>query len=860
MDNNEIKEIMKDLDPSKVVDVKLKEEMEKSFIAYAMAVNVSRAIPDVRDGLKPVHRRILYSMGEMNLFSGSPYKKCARIVGDTMGKYHPHGDSAIYDALVRLAQDFSINCPLVDGHGNFGSVDGDSPAAMRYTEARLSKISKEMLADIDKEVVDFYPNFDDTEMQPTVLPARFPNLLVNGSDGIAVGMATNVPPHNLSEVCDGVIALIDNRDIDIDELMKIIPGPDFPTKGIIMGRNGIKQMYRTGKGSFLIRSKAEIEDYANGTRTRIIVTEIPYQVNKAKLIVQIADMVKNKKIEGISDIKEESDREGMRIVIEIKRDANAQVVLNTLYKHTMLQVSFGAINLALINGVPKVLNLKEILSAYLDFQKEIIVRRTKFDLDKAEQRAHILQGLVIAQANIDEVIRVIKLSDDKNDAIAKLIKLFELSEKQAAAILDMRLQRLTGLEVEKLKQELSSVELAIKEYKEILADENKVYAIIKRDLQDIKANYGVPRKSEISVDYGDIDIEDLIAKEDVVISLTHGGYIKRMPVDEYKSQHRGGKGVVGHKTKEEDFVESIFVSNTHDEIMCFSNKGRVYTLKGYEIPEAQKTGKGRAFVNLLPLDQDERITTLISTNDKANAKYLLMATKNGLIKRTKVEEFENIRKNGKIAISLTEGDELINTYFTSGDNEVIMASNNGKCIRFNEKNVRITGRGSMGVKSIKLDENEYIVDMSIIKADCDMLTISENGYGKRTNQDEYRVQSRNGKGIKAGIFNDQTGNLVNLKQINDENDVIMITDDGQTIRVKATEISRIGRNTKGVRIMKLHGKSKIVNVAVVLSEEEEEALAEELPENPVENATIEESLDIVDTTVDEDNPSQDDEI
>lgn len=841
MDNNEINEIMKELDPSKVVDVKLKEEMEKSFIAYAMAVNVSRAIPDVRDGLKPVHRRILYSMGEMNLFSGSPYKKCARIVGDTMGKYHPHGDSAIYDALVRLAQDFSINCPLVDGHGNFGSVDGDSPAAMRYTEARLSKISKEMLADIDKEVVDFYPNFDDTEMQPTVLPARFPNLLVNGSDGIAVGMATNIPPHNLSEVCDGVIALIENRDIDIDELCKIIPGPDFPTRGIIMGRNGIKQMYHTGKGSFLIRSKAEIEEYANGTRTRIVVTEIPYQVNKAKLIIQIADMVKNKKIEGISDIKEESDREGMRIVIEIKRDANAQVVLNTLYKHTMLQVSFGAINLALINGVPKVLNLKEILSAYLDFQKEIIVRRTKFDLDKAEQRAHILQGLVIAQANIDEVIRVIKLSDDKNDAIAKLIKLFELTEKQAAAILDMRLQRLTGLEVEKLKQELSSVELAIKEYKEILADENKVYAIIKRDLTDIKNNYGVPRKSQISVDYGDIDIEDLIEKEDVVISLTHGGYIKRMPVDEYKSQHRGGKGVVGHKTKEEDFVESIFVSNTHDEIMCFSNKGRVYTLKGYEIPEAQKAGKGRAFVNLLPLAQDERITTLISTNNKADAKYLLMATKLGLIKRTKLEEFENIRKNGKIAISLQDGDELINTYFTSGENEVLMASNNGKCIRFNEADIRVTGRGSMGVKSIKLDSDEYIVDMSIINDDCDMLTVSEYGYGKRTSQDEYRIQARNGKGIKAGVFNEQTGALVNLKQISDQNDVIMITDDGQTIRVKATEISKIGRNTKGVRIMKLHGKSKIVNVAVVLSEEEEQTLAEDIVNNTAETQSFDEN-------------------
>lgn len=861
MDNNEIKDIMKELDPSKVVDVKLKEEMEKSFIAYAMAVNVSRAIPDVRDGLKPVHRRILYSMGEMNLFNGSPYKKCARIVGDTMGKYHPHGDSAIYDALVRLAQDFSINCPLVDGHGNFGSVDGDSPAAMRYTEARLSKISKEMLADIDKEVVDFYPNFDDTEMQPTVLPARFPNLLVNGSDGIAVGMATNIPPHNLSEVCDGVIALIENREIEIDDLCKIIPGPDFPTKGIIMGRNGIKQMYHTGRGSFLIRSKAEIEEYANGTRTRIVVTEIPYQVNKAKLIMQIADMVKNKKIEGISDIKEESDREGMRIVIEIKRDANAQVVLNTLYKHTMLQVSFGAINLALINGVPKVLNLKEILSAYLDFQKEIIVRRTKFDLDKAEQRAHILQGLVIAQANIDEVIRVIKLSDDKNDAIAKLIKLFELSEKQASAILDMRLQRLTGLEVEKLKQELSSVELAIKEYKEILADENKVYAIIKRDLTDIKNAYGVPRKSQISIDYGDIDIEDLIAKEDVVISLTHSGYIKRMPVDEYKSQHRGGKGVIGHKTKEEDFVESIFVSNTHDNIMCFSNAGRVYTLKGYEIPEAQKTGKGRAFVNLLPLAQDERITTLISTNDKADAKYLLMATKFGLIKRTKIEEFDNIRKNGKIAITLLEGDELINTYFTNGENEVLMASNNGKCIRFNESSIRITGRGSMGVRSIKLDEGEYIVDMGVIKDNCDMLTISEYGYGKRTNQDEYRTQGRNGKGIKAGVFNEQTGNLVNLKQINDENDVIMITDDGQTIRVKATEISRIGRNTKGVRIMKLGNKSKIVNVAVVLSEEEEEAMAQELPESQETTQKPIESMDF-DTNVEtdesvEENPTED---
>ena len=833
MDNNEINEILEKIDNSKVVDIKLKEEMEKSFIAYAMAVNVSRAIPDVRDGLKPVHRRILYSMGEMNLFSGNPYKKCARIVGDTMGKYHPHGDSAIYDALVRLAQDFSINCPLVDGHGNFGSVDGDSPAAMRYTEARLSKISREMLSDIDKEVVDFYPNFDDTEMQPTVLPARFPNLLVNGSDGIAVGMATNIPPHNLSEVIDGVVALIDNRDIDIDELCKYIPAPDFPTHGLIMGRKGIKDMYHTGKGTFYIRSKAEIEEYANGTRTRIVISEIPYQVNKAKLIIQIADMVKNKKIDGISDIKEESDREGMRIVIEVKRDANAQVVLNTLYKHTQLQVSFGAIMLALINNTPKVLNLKEILTSYLDFQKEIIVRRTKFDLDKAEQKAHILQGLVIAQANIDEVIRTIKLSDDKQDAIAKLVKLFNLSEKQATAILDMRLQRLTGLEVEKLKQELAQVEAAIKEYKEILADENKVYAIIRHDLLEIKDNYGVPRKSEISIDYADIDIEDLIAKEDVVVSLTHGGYIKRMPVTEYKSQHRGGKGVIGHKTKEEDVVSSIFLCSTHDNLMCFSNSGRVYTLKGYEIPEAQKMGKGRAFVNLLPLAQEERITTIIAIKEDIENGYLLMATKQGMIKKTKVEEFAQIRKNGKIAISLNDGDQLINTYFTDGTREIIMASNNGKCIRFNEGDIRVTGRGSMGVKSIKLGEGEYIVDMSVIEPDCDMLTISELGYGKRSSEDEYRLQSRNGKGIKAGIFNEITGNLVNLKQIKEDNDILLIADDGQIIRVHAKEINKIGRNTKGVKVMNLGKKSKIVNVVVVPSEEEEEKLAEALPDEEI---------------------------
>ena len=831
MDKNQIDEIMNKMDSHKTLDVHLKEEMEKSFIAYAMAVNVSRAIPDVRDGLKPVHRRILYSMGEMNLFSGSPYKKCARIVGDTMGKYHPHGDAAIYDALVRLAQDFSINCPLVDGHGNFGSVDGDSPAAMRYTEARLSKIAAEMLADIDKEVVDMYPNFDDTEMQPVVLPSRFPNLLVNGSDGIAVGMATNIPPHNLSEVIDATVALIDNKDMEIDDLMHYLPAPDFPTYGKIMGRQGIREMYQTGKGSFVIRSKAEIEEMANG-RERIVVTEIPYQVNKAKLIIQIADMVKSKRIEGISDIREESDREGMRIVIEVKREANAQVVLNMLYKHTQMQVNFGAIMLALIDGVPKVLNLKEILSHYIKYQKEIITRRTRFDLDKAEQRAHILQGLVIAQANIDEVIKVIKHSDDKNDALEKLIQMFELSDKQAQAILDMRLQRLTGLEVEKLKQDLIQVEAAIKEYNEILADESKVLAIIKNDLLTIKEKYGVPRKSEITLDYSDINIEDLIEEEQVVISMTHGGYIKRLPVEEYKAQHRGGKGVIAHKTKEEDFVENIFVSSTHDDLLCFSSSGRVYRMKAYEIPEAMKNSKGRAMVNLLETDPTERITAIIHLEKGMEMKgYLMMATRNGLIKKTALSEFESIRKNGKIAIKLQEGDILINAYVTNGDNEVIMASSEGKCIRFHENTIRPISREAQGVRSIRLSEGEYIVDMAIIIPGSDMLTISENGFGKRSDADEYRVQGRNGKGVKAGIFTEETGNLVNLKQVTDEDDVMLIADDGQIIRIAAKEISKIGRNTKGVRVMRTGEKSKIVAVAITPHEEVEEGeeVVEEAP-------------------------------
>ena len=829
MERDEIEKLLDKIDASKILDVKVKEELEKSFIAYAMAVNVSRAIPDVRDGLKPVHRRIIYAMGaNLGLYNDKPFRKSATIVGEVMGKFHPHGDSAIYDALVRLAQDFTINCPLVDGHGNFGSVDGDPPAASRYTEARLTKIAGEMLNGINQETVDFYPNFDGREMQPVVLPSRFPNLLVNGSDGIAVGMATNIAPHNLCEVINGVIALIDNPDITIPDLMNYIPAPDFPTKGIVIGGKGVRQMYETGKGTFIIRAKTEIE--VEHDRQKIVITEIPYQVNKAKLIIQIADMVKTKRIEGISDIREESDRNGMRIVIDIKRDANAQVVLNNLFKLTQLQISFGAINLALVDGTPKILNLKEILVNYLNFQKEVITRRTKFELDKAEARAHILKGLVIAQANIDEVIRQIKLSNDKNDAVERLTRLFELDEKQANAILDMRLQKLTGLEVEKLKAELEEVEGLIKEYKEILASELRILEIIKGDLIEIKTKYGVPRKTEISYDYSSIDIGDLIPKETVVLSLTHGGYIKRMPVSDYKSQHRGGVGVIAHKTKEEDFVENIYITSSHDDLLCFSTKGRVYTIKAYEVPEAQKQAKGRAMVNLLQVDKDERITTIIPISEGVEGN-LIMATRGGLIKKTPVEEFASIRKGGKIAIKLNDGDELISVYLTNGNNEVLIASSEGKCIRFNEKFVRSMGRDTMGVKAMRLNENESIVDMTVVTPGADMLTISENGYGKRSSEEDYRLQGRNGKGIKAGIFNEITGRLVNLKQVSDDDDIMLIADDGVIIRIESTEINRIGRNTKGVRIMKLKDNAKIVCVAVVKSDKSQEKLAEDLQED-----------------------------
>ncbi len=814
VENSHSIEYQKALENTKVVKINVEDEMKKSFIAYAMAVNVSRAIPDVRDGLKPVHRRILYAMGELNLTNDKPYRKCARIVGDVLGKYHPHGDSAVYDALVRLAQDFSINEPLVEGQGNFGSVDGDPPAAQRYTEAKLSKIASEMLRDIDKNTVDYYPNFDETLEQPVVLPSRFPNLLVNGSDGIAVGMATNIPPHNLNEVINGVIATIDNPEITVDELMTIIPAPDYPTGGILMGRAAVRHAYKTGHGGVIIRAKAEIEEFNNGTRNRIVVTELPYQVNKAKLIETIADMVKNKRLEGISDIHEESDRLGMRIVIDVKKDANAQVVLNALYKHTQMQISNGINLLALSDGEPKVLNLKEIIQQYVAHQNDVILRRTKYDLEKAEEKCHILEGLVIAQDNIDRVIEIIKKSEDKNVAKGKLMQEFGLTDKQATAILEMRLHRLTSLEVESLKNELAELKNYIAELKSIIKSPAKVAEIIKTDLREISEKYGTPRKTEISMDYGEIDIADLIEKEDVVISMTHFGYVKRIPVAEYRTQKRGGKGVTAHKTKEEDFVEQMFVSSTHDDLLCFTNKGKVYNIKAYEVPEAQKTAKGRAIVNLLQLTEGEKVTTIIPIQEGATLQgNLLMATKNGLIKKTDLNEFSSIRKVGKICISLVGEDELIAVSMTTGYDEILVASHMGKCIRFSEEEIRAMGREAQGVRSMKLAKDDFVTDMAIIKSGYEVLTVSESGYGKLSDVSDYRLQARAGKGIKAGVFNKKTGNLVNLKLVSPDEDVMLIADNGVIIRIRANEISKIGRDTLGVRVMKFKDNAKVVCVA-----------------------------------------------
>ena len=820
------------LDKTKLINIEVNNEVKKSFIAYAMAVNVSRAIPDVRDGLKPVHRRILYAMHDMGLTHEKPFKKCAKIVGEVLGKYHPHGDSSVYDALVRLAQDFSINCPLVDGHGNFGSVDGDKAAAYRYTEARLSKLADEMLREIDKDTVDFYPNFDDTEMQPAVLPSRIPNILVNGSDGIAVGMATNIPPHNLGECLDGCIALIDNPEISIEELMEFIPAPDYPTGGVLMGRGGIKQAYLTGKGGFVLRAKTEIEQYS-GDRERIVVTELPYQVNKEELVKNIASMVNDKRIEGISNLRDESDRHGMRVVIELKRDANAQVVLNTLFKHTNLQVKDGIILLALVDGEPKVLNIKEILERYIAHQKTVIIRRTRYELAKAKERAHLLEGLVIALNNIDRVIEIIKASSNKESAMNGLMTEFELSDKQANAILEMRLQRLTAMEVEKIKEELLALEKLIEDLNDILANDQRVKDIIKSDMTVIKEKYSSTRKTEISYDFGNIEDEDLIPVEDLVISMTHAGYVKRISLSEYKSQHRGGKGVIGHRPKEEDFVTNMFVASTHDDILFFTNKGKVYSERGYRIPEGSRIARGSAFINVIQIEKGEKVCAMMPLK-KDTEGYIVMATKSGLIKKTALSEFDSIRRVGKIAIKLLENDELISVGVTSGEDEIIMATHEGKCIRFSEKDVRPMGRDTQGVKSMDVASDDYLVDMSVIKPDCEVITMTENGYGKRSSLEDYRLQNRAGKGVKAGVFNEKTGKLVSLKLVSHDEDVMIISVSGTIIRVKASDISEIGRNTQGVRIMRIND-STVSSIAITPKQEDEE----------VEN--VEEILESTDT-------------
>ena len=818
----------------KLTPLNIEDELKKSFISYAMAVIVTRALPDVRDGLKPVHRRILYSMNEMGITPDKPYRKSARIVGDVLGKYHPHGDSSVYDAMVRLAQDFSIRYTLIEGQGNFGSVDGDGAAAMRYTEARLSKLSMEMVRDIEKETVDFYPNFDETLMQPAVMPSRFPNLLVNGSSGIAVGMATNIPPHNLGEVIDACVHYIDNPDCTVDDLMQFVKGPDFPTGGVILGKRGIYDAYHEGRGRIIVRAKSEIEEMSQG-RQRIVVTEIPYMVNKAKLIEKIAEMVHEKAVEGISDIRDESDREGMRIVIELKRDVNANVVLNTLYKHTQLQDTFGAIMLALVDGTPKILSLRQMIHHYLEHQEDVIRRRTQYDLNKAEARSHILEGLIIALDNIDEVIKLIRSSRTGQEAKEGLMSRFGLSERQAQAILDMRLQRLTGLERDKIEAEYAELQKMIAYYREVLANEGMVLGIIKDELTEIKRKYADERRTGISALEGEIDMLDLIAEEDMVVTLTHYGYVKRLPKATYRAQKRGGKGIVGATTREEDFVEQMYVVNTHDTLMFFTNRGRVYQLNCYQIPEAGRTARGTAIVNLLQLDAGEKVKALLPVPaEKVAGHYLIMATKNGVIKRTELSEFTNLRKSGLIALVLREDDELIGVALTDGSYELLLGTRDGMAIRFPETDMRPIGRAAMGVKSIELNPGDEVVDMCPVFPDMKVLSITENGYGKLTEIDEYRVQSRGGKGIKAMNLTPKTGRLTCQLLADEAEDILLITDDGTIIRVPVGSISTLSRNTQGVRLMRVAEESKVVCVARAEAEEEQEEEPED--DGNLENA------------------------
>lgn len=803
----------------KIHEVDLKKTMESSYIDYAMSVIAARALPDVRDGMKPVQRRILYAMQELGNYPDKPHRKCARIVGDTMGKYHPHGDSSIYGALVNMAQDWSMRCILVDGHGNFGSVDGDGAAAMRYTEARLSKISMEMLADIGKDTVDFVPNFDETEKEPTVLPSRFPNLLVNGTTGIAVGMATNIPPHNLSEIIAAVVKMIDNRieeerGTDIEELLPIVKGPDFPTGGVILGTRGIEEAYRTGRGKIRVRGVTDIETMPNG-KSRIIITELPYLVNKAKLIEKIAELVKDKKIDGITDLRDESDREGMRVVVELRRDVNANIILNQLYKHTQLQDTFGVIMLALVNNEPKVMGIIEILGQYLKHQEEVVTRRTKYDLNKAEERAHILEGLLIALDNIDEVIKIIRGSKTVAEAKEQLINRFGLTEVQAQAIVDMRLRALTGLEREKLEEEYAELQKRIAEFKAILADEKLLLGVIKKEILIISDKYGDERRTKIGFDEFDITMEDLVPKENTVIAMTSLGYIKRMTVDNFKSQHRGGKGIKGMATIEDDYIEDLLMTMSHDYIMFFTDKGRVYRLKAYEIPEAGRTSRGIAIINLLQLTPGEKISAIIPIKEYDENRNLFMVTKKGIVKKTNIMEYANVRKNGLIAINLRDDDELIEVKSTDADTHIFLVTKNGICIRFKETDVRNTGRSSMGVKGMNLSDDDEIVGMQLDHQGGTLLIASEKGYGKRTNIDEFTVQHRGGKGIKCYKILDKTGFVVGVKGVNENHEIMMITTEGTIIQIRMQDVSILGRNTSGVKLINLDDNVKVAKIAKV---------------------------------------------
>lgn len=803
-----------DFGQDKIVPVNLAEVMSTSYIDYAMSVIVARALPDVRDGLKPVHRRILYAMQEAGMGSNKPYKKSARIVGEVLGKYHPHGDSSVYNAIVRMAQDFSIRYPLADGHGNFGSVDGDPAAAMRYTEVRMSKIAELMLQDIDKETVDFTPNYDESLKEPSVLPAKFPQLLVNGSSGIAVGMATNIPPHNMREVIDGVLMLIDNPEATVDELMTAVKGPDFPTGGQILGLEGVRSAYRTGRGVVPMRAEAHIETMSSG-KAQIIVSELPYQVNKARLVEKIAELVRDKTIDGITALRDESDRNGMRIVMELRRDANANVILNQLYKHTQMQDSFGVIMLALVDGHPRVLNLKEVLHYYILHQEDVITRRTKYELAKAEARAHILEGLTIALDHLDAVIKTIRESRTADIARAALMDGFALSEKQAQAILDLRLQRLTGLEREKIQEEYQEVLKTIEYLKSVLADESKIFGIIKNELTKVKEQFGDDRRTRITLDASDMAVEDLIAEEDVVLTLTHGGYVKRIPLDTYRNQKRGGRGVTGMGTKETDFVEQLLVTTTHQTILFFTNRGLVYRLKGYDIPESARQAKGTAIVNLLPLSGGETITAVIPVNAFREDRYLFMATRKGIVKKTVLKEFDTARKGGLIALSLDEDDDLIGVKATDGERQIVIGTRDGLAIVFEEADVRVMGRQARGVYGIRLSDMDEVVGMDTIKPEHEILTVTEEGYGKRTVVKEYRVQQRGGKGIINMKVTEKTGAVVGLKIVHPGQELMLITTGGIVIRTNVDEISTISRNTQGVKIIKTDDGDRVASLAVM---------------------------------------------